>query len=137
MTDKKIDSEVLQKLQEEMKGKMAAITEIAKELQERSMKLPEELTKIGDVRGVKMVADALRKLEEEAKEKKERIETALKDLQNNIASLKTLKDKAKTGDITGEVKSILATINEKQRSLKEAIKDIETLKGKYTKKFFG
>lgn len=137
MAEEKIDFEVLKNLEEDMKGKIAEIAEVAKKLQEQSMKLPEELKKIGDIKGVKMVADAVKELEEEAKEKKEKIETALRDIQKNMGSLKGLKEKAKIEDITEEVKSILAIINEKQKYLKEAIKDIEVLKDKYTKKFFG
>ena len=137
MAEEKIDFEVLKNLEEDMKGKIAEIAEVAKKLQEQSMKLPEELKKIGDIKGVKMVADAVKELEEEAKEKKEKIETALRDIQKNMGSLKGLKEKAKTEDVTKEVKSILAIINEKKRYLKEAIKDIEVLKDKYTKKFFG
>ena len=137
MAEGKVATEVLKNLEEEMQGKMAEIAEVGKKLQEQSMKLPEEIKKIGDVKGVKMVADAVKELEEEAKGEKEGIETALKDIQKNMESLKGLKEKAKTENITEEVKSILATINEKQKSLKGSIKDIEALKDKYTKKFFG
>lgn len=137
MVEEKIDAEVLKNLEEDMNGKIAEIAEVAKKLREQSMKLPEELKKIGDIKGLKMVADVIKELEEEAKEKKEKIETVLRDIQKNMGSLKGLKEKVKTEDITEEVKSILAIINEKQGYLKEVIKDIEVLKDKYTKKFFG
>ena len=72
MAEEKIDAEVLNNLEEDMKGKIAEIAEVAKKLQEQSIKLPEELKKIGDIKGVKMVADAVKGLEEEAKGKKEK-----------------------------------------------------------------
>ncbi len=132
-----IDTETIVKLEEEMAGKLAEIAGVAKHLQEQSMKLPDEITKIGDAKGIKIVADAVKELQGEVNEQKGKIETALTGIQENMGSLKSLKAKAKTEDITEELKSILAAINDKQKSLKGAIKDVEVLRDKYTKQFFG
>lgn len=138
MPEGKAEAEVLKKLEEDMKNKMAEMQKILGELQAESAKSPEELMKkAGEAKDVKVVADAVKEMQQEVGQKREVVEAALKEIQAQMEQLRALKERAQKEDVTEEVKSLLLKISDKKGSLEKAIGELQELKTKYTKKFFG
>ena len=138
MAEEKIDAEVLQKLEEEIRNKVTAMQKMLKDLQEQVLTLPEEqLKKMGDVKDVKVVAEAVKEMQDKIKEKKVVVETALTDIQKELESLKTIKEKVKEEDVSGELKSVAVRMRDEKETLEKAVKELEALKGEYNKRFFG
>ena len=138
MVEEKVDAEVLQKLEEEMKNKMAVMQKMLKEIQVESVKSPEELMKkIGNVKDVKVVAEAVREMQDRINEKKEVVESNLKDIQEELDSLKGLKEKIQKEDVTDALKSTAVSIRDKKEALEKAVKELEGLRDEYNRKFFG
>ena len=138
MAEEKVDAEVLQKLEEEMRPRIAQMEKMLKELQTESAKSPEELMeKVGDVKDAKIVAEAVKEMQGKVKEKRVVVETALKDIQKDLESLKEIKEKVKEEDVTGELKSISVSMRDKKEFLEKAVRELEGLKEEYTKKFLG
>ncbi len=137
MAEGKIDAEVLQKLEEEIRNKVTAMQKMLKDLQEQVLTLPEEqLKKMGDVKDVKVVAEAVKEMQDKIKEKKVVVETALGDIQKELESLKAIKEKVQEKDVTDELKSIALGMRDKKQTLEKAVKELEALRGEYNKKFF-
>ncbi len=137
MAEEKIDAEVLQKLEEEIRNKVTAMQKMLKDLQEQVLTLPEEqLKKMGDVKDVKLVAEAVKEMQDKIKEKKVVVETALGDIQKELESLKAIKEKVQEKDVTDELKSIALGMRDKKQTLEKAVKELEALRGEYNKKFF-
>ena len=137
MAEEKIDAEVLQKLEEEIRNKVTAMQKMLKDLQEQVLTLPEEqLKKMGDVKDVKVVAEAVKEMQDKIKEKKVVVETALGDIQKELESLKVIKEKVQEKDVTDELKSIAVSMRDKKQTLEKAVKELEALRGEYNKKFF-
>jgi len=137
MAEEKIDAEVLQKLEEEIRNKVTAMQKMLKDLQEQVLTLPEEqLKKMGDVKDVKVVAEAVKEMQDKIKEKKVVVETALGDIQKELKSLKAIKEKVQEKDVTDELKSIAVSMRDKKQTLEKAVKELEALRGEYNKKFF-
>ena len=137
MAEEKIDAEVLQKLEEEIRNKVTAMQKMLKDLQEQVLTLPEEqLKKMGDVKDVKVVAEAVKEMQDKIKEKKVVVETALGDIQKELESLKAIKEKVQEKDVTDELKSIAVSMRDKKQTLEKAVKELEALRGEYNKKFF-
>ncbi len=137
MAEEKIDAEVLQKLEEEIRNKVTAMQKMLKDLQEQVLTLPEEqLKKMGDVKDVKVVAEAVKEMQDKIKEKKVVVETALGDIQKELESLKAIKEKVQEKDVTDELKSIALGMRDKKQTLEKAVKELEALRGEYNKKFF-
>lgn len=138
MAEEKINFEVLRKLEEETRNKIATMQKVFKDLQAEPAKSPEELMKkIGDVKDVKIVAGAVKEMQDKIKEKTKVIEVTLKDIQKELDSLKSLKKKAQKEDVIEASKSIAASIRNKKELVEKAVKGLEGLKEEYTKKFFG
>ena len=137
MAEEKIDAEVLQKLEQDIRNKMATVQKMLKDLQEQVLTLPEEqLKKMGDVKDVKVVAEAVKEMQDKVKEKKVVVETALGDIQKELESLKVIKEKVQEKDVTDELKSIAVRMRDKKQTLEKAVKELEALRGEYNKKFF-
>ncbi|MFQ6067278.1 MAG: hypothetical protein ACE5K3_08380 [bacterium] len=137
MPKEKINAEVLNKLEEDLRSKMIQIQKMLKDLQEQVLKSPEEqLKKISEVKGAADVAKAVGEMQREIEEKRKVVETTLKDLQREVDSLKSLKEKAEEEDVTDALKSIALSMRDKKQSLEKIIQELEELKGEYTKRFF-
>ncbi len=137
MAEEKIDVEVLQKLEEEIRNKMVTMQKMFGDLQAESAISPEELLKkMGDVEDVKVVADAVKEMQDKIKEKKVVAETALGDIQKELESLKAIKEKVKEKDVTDELKSITVSMRDKKEILEKVVKELEALRDEYNKKFF-
>ena len=137
MPEEKIDSEVLNKLEEDLRSKMTQIQKMLKDLQEQVLKSPEEqLKKMGEIEGAIDVAKAVGEMQGKIEEKRKVAETMVKDLQREVDSLKSLKEKAEEEDVTDALKSIALSMRDKKESLEKIIKELEEVKGEYTKKFF-
>ena len=138
MAEEKIDAEVLQKLEEDIRNKMTTMQNTLKDLQEQVLTLPEEqLKKMGDVKDVKAVAEAAKEMQDKIKEKKAVVETALKDIQKELESLKGIKEKVKEKDVTDELKPIGVSMRDKKETLEKAVKELEEVRDEYNRKFFG
>jgi len=138
MAEEKIDAEVLKKLEEDIRNRMATMQKMLKDLQEQVLTLPEEqLKKMGDVKDVKVVAEAVKEMQDKIKEKKVVVETALTDIQKELESLKTIKEKVKEEDVSGELRSVAVRMRDEKETLEKAVKELEALKGEYNKRFFG
>jgi len=137
MAEEKIDVEVLQKLEEEIRNKMATMQKMLGDLQAESAISPEELLKkMGDVEDVKVLADAVKEMQDKIKEKKVVAETALGDIQKELESLKAIKEKVKEKDVTDELKSIAVSMRDKKEILEKTVEELEALRGEYNKRFF-
>lgn len=138
MVEEKIDAEVLKKLEEDLRSKMETMQKMLKDLQAESAKSPEELMKkMGEVKDVKIVAEAIKEMQDRIKEKRIAVETTLKDVQKDIESLRGIKERVKEEEVTSELKSIVVSMRGKKETLGKAVKELEELREEYTKKFFG
>jgi len=137
MPEEKIDSEAMNKLEEDLRSKMAQMQKMLKDLQEQVLKPPEEqLKKMGEIEGAADVAKVVGQMQGRVEEKRKVAETTIKDLQKEIESLESLKEKVEEEDVTDALKSIAVSMRDKKESLEKVIKELEGLKDEYTKKFF-
>ena len=137
MPEEKIDSQALDKLGEELRSKTAQMQKMLGDLQKQVLKSPEEeLKKMRGIEGATDVAKAVGEMQKKMEEKRKVAETTIKDLQKEVESLKSLKEKAQGKDVTNVLKSIALSMRDKKESLEKVIKELEGLKGEYTKKFF-
>ncbi len=136
MPEPTIDVEGVGQLEKELREKMGQLQKILGELQAQSAQSPQELLKgVGDVAGVKVIAEALKEMETTVSQKRNALETALKELQSEMAALGQLKSKAAQGDVTDELKALVARVRDKKEMLKQMIGELEGLRAEYVKKF--
>ena len=137
MPEEKVDSEVLNKLEKELRSKMTQMQKMLGDLQKQVLKSPEkQLKKMGEVEGATDVARVVGEMQGKIEEKRKVAETTIKDLQKEVESLKSFKEKAEGKDVTNALKSIALSMRDKKESLEKTIKELEELKDEYTKKFF-
>lgn len=131
--------DAVQKLEEEMRKKMDELQNIQKELQAESAKPPEELMKkMRGLKDIKAVGEAVREMQDKISEKRTAGEAALKDILKEVESLKGMKEKAKKEeDVTEELKAVAVRMLDKKGVLEKAVRELEELRERYSKKFLG
>lgn len=134
-----VDVDAVQKLEEEMRKKMDELQNIQKELQAESAKPPEELMKkMGGLKDIKAVGEAVREMQDKIREKRTAGEAALKDILKEVESLKGMKEKTKREeDVSEELKAVAVRMLDKKGVLEKAVRELEELRERYSKKFLG
>lgn len=127
--------EDIEKLEAEMLKKREEMESLFKELQEKTKNVEPSSTPT-NVEGLKERLQTLKEMQIETLDKKTELENALRETQDVARAIEELRKKPQE-----EIKESIVTLREraveKKKALEKAIGEMEEIKEKYAKKFYG
>ena len=129
--------EPIEALENEILKKRAEMSGLLDKIQELPSQLTEQLGKISEFGELRDIGDTVVEMEKKVGEKREVIQGMLRDIQDQMASLRTLGEKATTKDVTEEMKNLAERVKEKKESLEKAVGEVQQLSAHYSKMFLG